>query len=793
MSVLNNSNAIESGGYNIDRSLRFRSSVSAYLSRTPASAGNRKTWTWSGWVKRGAIDTNRRFLFSAGTGSTDATLLTVEFYTDYSIRVASGATQFLTTAPLYRDPSAWYHIVVVVDTSSSTSTDRVIVYVNGVRAATSAYTAPTQNFDLAVNSAVSHYIGCYYSGPSLLFDGYLAEVNFIDGQALTPSSFGQTDPVTGVWTPKKYTGTYGTNGFYLDFKDNTSATTLAYDKSGNGNNWTPNNISTTAGATYDSMTDVPTQSIGQGNGSSNYPTLNPIAKWGTSPANYGTASNGNLTHTESGSGTGQFFTTFPIPSGIGKWYWEITCDALMPTYAYYPICSLYPVGYEFASAIGIGGYASPGVGIYSSGNYYANNGAIASTTTAVSAGQTRCFAYDATTGKLWHRVNNGSWIGGGDPAAGTTPFVTLDYAQSYYPCVSNYQSTSTSNFGQRPFSYTPPTGFKALNTFNLPDPTIKKPNQYMDAYLNTGNGTTRTDVIAFQPDLVWTKTRNTATNGFNIVQDSVRGADNRLITDGTYAEGYDATYGSFTSTGFQFGSNSNVNTNGNTYVDWFWKKGATPGFDIVTYTGTGNAATTVPHSLGVTPAMIITKRRNSTGEWMVKHKSLATNLNLILNQTSATYNTTVGSSGGLADLTSSTTFGFVQGSSNTDNSNANGGTYVAYLFAEIAGFSKAFSYSGNGSSDGPFVFTNFQPKYVLIKRTDSTGNWYVWDTTRNTYNVVTNELYPNLSNAEASNSDLDANSNGFKIRNTTAGFNASGGSYIGMAFASYPFKYSTAR
>ena len=358
------------------------------------------------------------------------------------------------------------------------------------------------------------------------------------------------------------------------------------------------------------------------------------------------------------------------------------------------------------------------------------------------------------------------------------------------------------NFGQRPFSYTPPTGFKALNTFNLPDPTIKKPNQYMDATTYTGNGNPNNTTQAIvnsgsmQPDLVWVKSRSNAYN--NSLFDSVRGIANTLASNSTSAEDTTGTtmLTALNSNGFTVGSNLNgslgsTNVNGATYVGWQWKKGATPGFDIVTYTGTAVNGQTFSHSLGVAPSMMIVKGRSAGtagGPWYVYHKSLgATNL-LRLNATNAA------AADNVFNYTAPTSTVFTLGAP-AGYSNASGETYVNYLFAEIPGFSKFGSYTGNGSADGPFVYCGFRPKYVLIKRSDSTSNWSVWDTSRNPYNSAENVLAPNLSDAEqASAAPFDIVSNGFKIRNTGNSYgNTNGGTYIYAAFAENPFKYSLAR
>jgi hypothetical protein len=218
-------------GYKIERSLRFNSADSAYLNRTPTAASNRKTWTWSGWVKRRAL--TNQFIFcagpqTAGTQGTDIRFDANSLYVSTST-IGSSVVWSVQTTAIFRDVGAWYHIVISVDTTQATASERVRIYVNGNRI-TQLTTAnyPTQNYDAAVNNNVAHQFG--YSGVYL--DGYLTEVHFIDGVALGPGSFGEIDSITGVWNPKKYTGVYGQNGFYLPFKNNTSTTALGFDYSG---------------------------------------------------------------------------------------------------------------------------------------------------------------------------------------------------------------------------------------------------------------------------------------------------------------------------------------------------------------------------------------------------------------------------------------------------------------------------------------------------------------------------------------------------------------------------------
>ena len=222
-----------SGGYNIARSVRLRSSASAYLNRTPASAGSLTTWTWSGWLKRGTLSASLNIpIFSAGTSGTNDTNITFNSdIIDWFNRNGGSINGRLNTTQVFRDPSAWYHLVFVWDTTNGTSSNRMKIYVNGslvTALSTATYPGPSQSSN--INNNVANYIGLQ-TGTSNYFDGYLTEINFIDGQALTPSSFGSTNAITGVWQPAKYTGTYGTNGFYLNFSDNSNntATTIGKD------------------------------------------------------------------------------------------------------------------------------------------------------------------------------------------------------------------------------------------------------------------------------------------------------------------------------------------------------------------------------------------------------------------------------------------------------------------------------------------------------------------------------------------------------------------------------------
>jgi hypothetical protein len=768
----------DEGGYQISRSVRIRQSASAYLNRTPASATNRKTWTWSGWVKIGKAASTG--LFTASTSGSNMYTIQLGVGGDLNVYAYTGTyPYFRYTSAVFRDYSAWYHFVVAFDSTQATDTNRIKIYVNGVLQATTSGSGsgwPTLNYDGGINNTINHQFSDNVGGASY-FDGYLTEVNFIDGQALTPSSFGETNAVTGVWQPKKYAGTYGTNGFYLNFSDNSNntAATIGKDNSGNGNNWTPNNISVTAGATYDSMIDVPTLYADGGNGRGNYCTWSPL---GTQIATYTTSiTNGNLTASyNAATNVARINGTLGVSSG--KWYFEFQSTAGDPM-----------IG--FATTNGANAYV------------YDGNAANKRNYAPITSGSPTSAAYGAT----WNTTNI---IGVAlDLDAGTLVFYKDNVSQgTAYTSLSGtftpifgFQGgttvTGVGNFGQRPFTYTPPTGFVALNTQNLPDATIKNGASYMAAttYTGTGSALTIANTVgsaSFQPDLVWVKGRSGATD--HAWYDAVRGVQLQIESNNTSAETTETTgLTAFGTTGFTIGALAQMNTSAATYVAWQWKEGATQGFDIVTYTGTG-VARTVSHSLNAIPAMVITWARSAAQGNAVWHKGLTGNGYYIQTSTTAAQaNTPTNVWNGDINPTSTT---FTVGSNGSTN--ANGTTYVAYVFSEVAGYSAFGKYTGNGSTDGPFVFLGFRPRWIMIKASSAARGWIMFDTARDPYNVSQYRLFANTSDAESSGTtanNIDILSNGFKLRlgANSEPSNESGTTYIYMAFAENPFKLSLAR
>jgi hypothetical protein len=451
--------------YGLTKSLRFRASATAYLDRTPASTGNRKTWTWSGWIKRGALGTDQDIFDSSnGAGSVRSFLrfnASNALYFQFDASTAS-----ITTTSVYRDPSAWYHIMLAVDSTQATASNRLKLYVNGTQVTAGTFNYPSLNADSQLNIATMPFNIGRYTNNGEYFDGYMGEINFIDGQALTPSSFGASNSTLGgMWQPLKYTGTYGTNGFYLPFTNTTSTTTLVADSSGNGNNWTPNNISLTAGVTYDSMTDVPTLTSAT---TANYAVLNPLWKG----ANI-TPTDGNLTNPLNNGSPNAALSTMPMSTG--KWYAEMTNTA---SYGDVGLCIV--AANLTAPTFIIGSDTQTGLWeVYDNGGgiYVTSDGGAFSS----SLGATRFrpagtiqFAYDASNGYFWIGRNN-TWYDSsfgttGDPSTGANPTFTISSSRGPFNIGAGSNSATNPqywNFGQQPFVYTPPTNFLAPNTFNL--------------------------------------------------------------------------------------------------------------------------------------------------------------------------------------------------------------------------------------------------------------------------------------------------------------------------------------
>ena len=788
-------------GYQISRSLRFNSADSAYLNRTNGTSTDQKKFTLSFWMKRSTISTaTGQWFFSAGSSYGTDSLLGFNASSDalqLSNSSVSGDGQ--TTTMLFRDTSAWYHVVVVGDSTQATNADRIKFYVNGVQQATSTIGTITLNSNFRWNTnSLPVNIGRWTVSGGNYANLYLAEIHNIDGQALPPSDFGETDATTGVWIPKEYTGTYGTNGFYLNFSDNSgvTSTTLGKDQAGS-NNWTPNNFSVTAGAGNDSLVDTPTP-YGDDTGAGgevrgNYATLNPLNN-----GSQAVLSNGNLDVSWSSTSGHSAGSTIAVSSG--KWYVEFTRGSSVV------LIGIIPATYalKLDNWPGNSAYGAISYSYYSTnGNKY-NNSSNTAYGASFTTGDVIGVALDLDAGTLVFYKNGVSQGTAYSSITGSYIFA-IGYGSS-----PTGGTVANANFGQRPFAYTAPSGFKALVTTNLPEPTVVQGDDYFNTVIYTGTGAARTITVGFQPDFVWLKSRVSAV-WYHQLYDVIRAPLKALFSNSTDAEStYTDTLTAFTSDGFNLGTdatyNGPVNKNGDTYVSWNWKaNGAgvsntagtitstvsantTAGISIVTYTGSG-ANATVGHGLGVQPFMVIVKNRdNGAAGWYVEHIKLTGfgTYTIFLNQTSAE-----SANSAHWNDTAPTSSVFSVGTSG--GTNESGSSHVAYCFAEVEGFSKFGIYTGNGSADGPFVYTGFRPAFVMVKSTGVEG-WGIWDNKRDGYNVTQKFLLPNLSNAEQNGPQaFDFVSNGFKVRGDYALQNTNAVTYIYMAFAENPFKYSLAR
>jgi hypothetical protein len=809
--------------YQISRSLRFNRADTNTLTRTPAGAGSRTTYSLSFWIKNpfssgndnpvwGQSSISRESLAFSGFSYSNNPIVWIPF-TGFEYRTTQG----------FRDNSAWYHVVAVGDSTNATAGDRARLYINGSRVTDFAASATiTQNSQTGqLNTAVLHYIGQQWSGDGGLTGFYLTEMHFIDGQALTPSSFGATSTTTGVWAPIKYAGTYGTNGFYINFSDNSNntAATLGKDYSGNGNNWTPNNFSVSAGVGNDSLVDTPTPygfdtGVG-GEVRGNYSTWNPLNF--SSTDKIPTLTNGNLdASVPAGAGLPVALGTFVMPSG--KWYWEVTITS----------GGAQMVGIADSTVGGANSNYSVANGwyYYSGGQKYNNNVDVAYGT-SFTVGDVIGVALDIDAGTLVFYKNG---------ASQGTAYSTGLTGKTFVAALGNGSGGTaqgyTGNFGQRAFANTAPSGFKALCTQNLPTPAIggtsdTLANEFFNVVTWTGTGTSSARSITgvgFQPDFVWSKPRSVAYQ--HNLYDAVRGSGKRLNTADYAAEVSNATNGylsSFDTDGFSTTAGATNNENWNqtsaTYVAWNWRAGNNSGaalagtvnatgtigslvsanprskFSIVSYTGNGTSGSSVGHGLDATPSMIIVKSRNAGNyNWRLYHSSLTAGYNLWLNLTNAQFQGS-GDDRGYISGVSPTTFTLTNGTTNGDAVNASTVTFIAYCWAAVPGYSAFGSYTGNGSLDGTFVHTGFRPAYLMVKSSSNATQWIVEDSTRSTTNVIDARLFIESAEAELSNGNgnIDFLSNGFKLRNSHSGMNASAVTYIYMAFAENPFKYSLAR
>ena len=590
----------------------------------------------------------------------------------------------------------------------------------------------------------------------------------------------------------RYANTYADlsigSGLTYSFANSGGYKIYTFTASTAANNWAVNNFSVTAGSGNDSLVDTPT-SYGTDTGvggevRGNYATWNPLI----SSTNL---TNGNLSVVQPSTTSASRYST--VGMSTGKWYWEIS----VVKYANTVFGIRTPGGGTLETPYDSSGY---GMGWRNSGGFFIGGSNTGSGSMSLAAGDVLGLAFDADAGTL-RFYKNGTL--NNTLTASSTYIGQTWFAGSQDSAGGN--SDHDVNFGQRAWAYTAPSNYLPLVDTLLPTPLVAKPDQVFQAKLYTGNGGTQSITgLAFSPDFIWCKGRSF--NSGHMQFDIVRGGSVSLRSNDPDLEG--GLYGklsSFDSNGFTMipgtdPTNPSVhNQNGQSYVTWTWDAGtstvtntsgsisaqvrANPsaGFSICTFTQPSSSSSfSWGHGLNVAPQLAIMKPRDSSGNWQVYHASTGAQY-IWLNSTNAATGTgwsTVNSS----IVTSTATLW--QGSNVTT---------VAYCFAPVSGYSSMGTFTPTGTTDSSFVYCGFRPRLLLVKQTSNSSNWITWDTARDSYNYASKELYPNLSDAEVTNSStysLDILSNGFKMRNP--GMSA-GSTWIYCAWAESPFQYARAR
>lgn len=742
--------------FSIPHSVRL-DGVADYFSRTFIDPTTQGRWTISLWFKRSQISQPDRRQLIGGNSLNDGTRFAVFIDANDSLRMDwDGQANQIVSLRKFRDTTAWYHLVISFDGTAASNQNRLRIWINGgLETEFSSFNASVPS-TVSFNKSTQHFLGSEVASGH--FSGYFAEICFIDGSVLSPSDFGETDPVTGSWQPKLIGGlNFGINGFHLNFADPAN---LGQDVSGNANHWTPVSL-----GSADVVADSPTN---------NFAVFNPLRV--ASGATYAYA-NGNRTATVTSNGG----VRVPV--------------TLVPTSGKYRVRFFYDSPASTANC-GIGFGASIVLSDGSSQNLGGFAGA------AWSVNDFFDVDVDVTAGTIEISRNGAAYL-----SARSFTFGNDSAGDSYYALLQN-GGKITINAGQDGTSYSASGTYKPLCTANLPKPAIQSPAKHFDVVTYTGTGAAQSITgLSFQPDLVWCK-RRSGSGQHHCLVDSVRGAANYLSSNSTGEENWDGgTSGlTFTADGFDVSATSrHSNDTSHTYVAWCWKAGGAAvsntdgtipsmvsvnqaaGFSIVSYTGTATNAT-VGHGLEVAPKLAIikgcTNLGGSTMQWDVWHTGLATDEYLVLNSTDGKASAPNVWNGTIPNASTINV-------GDAAAVNAIGDQYIAYCWAEIPGFSKFGSYTGNGSADGPFVHCGFRPRWVMVKVADAVNDWTLLDSGRSPENPVDEVVYANLSNPEVVNGShkIDFLANGFKIRSTDsyATINGSGYTYIFAAFAEAPF------
>jgi hypothetical protein len=673
----------------------------------------------------------------------------------------------------------WTHVAAATDASNNIS-----LFINGLKVgtATNAVTKPSSRTLIRIGQ----------DWVSQTHSGHISNVHFIKGS-------GAYDPTATTITVPSAPISSVENTKLLCCKSQSSATAADV---------TPGTITANGNAAASNFNPFTVNINTQRGKQSGYATLNPTVgatQLGGSTAP--TYSDGNTK--VSFNGAAPAAGTIGVISG--KWYFEVLVNSAASTNN--------STGFGIRNGLNAGAYTDftgyfRGVRHNNSGNLtYSTSGDTGTSAGSVmAAGEVYGIAYDVDN-NFFGLYKNGVVLASSSSSSlsGGTWFP--------YAFGDSASGSHTFNFGQKPFKFPPPAGFQPLTLANTPRPTIVRPDQYVGVTTYTGNGAARSINVGFKPDFVWIKSRTPSAYNHRLL-DTVRGATKELYSSETTEETTQSqSLTSFNRDGFSLGTLAQVNENNTSFVAWAWKAGGnsntfnvndvgyatasaagltagtiTPtgasvntksGFSIITYTisSASSSISTFSHGLNNTPSFAIFKVRNANDTWTVYHSGIS-------NPTSnwLTLNATDAAGGNTSTFSASnTTFGIRETRLVGTGSSGN---VVAYLWAEIPGFSKFGSYTGNGSADGPFCWTGMRPRWVMIKRTDSSTNadWRIFDTSRDAYNVSQNILYANLSDANDTGAGaiFDILSNGFKMRNTYAGLNASAGTYIYAAWAESP-------
>ena len=812
--------------YQIAHSVRNSFAQDGTILRTPGTPSSTTTMTLSMWVQRqtvfpypsgGASEGSKNLLFTSGSGggyvfiTTDGPGLTVEV----------AGVGYLITNALLRDTSAFYHIVLRVDTTQGATANRLRFYINGVEPTYSNVTAQSisQNASFALlASGVAQGIGGVAGvGHTVIgTDTTFAEVVFNDGQSYGPDSYGELK--NGVWIPKDPSGlTFGNQGFHLNFAN---ASALGNDVSGNNNDFATANL-----PAHDQLLSSPT--FGS-EGSANFPAFSPL--YYTQSTNI---TDGNLDFRSTGNIEGGL-TSAIIPAGESTvYYFEAALTVSGGGHEVYFGVNALNIDMTGDSERG-GRDEDTCWAIKLEPNQFAPvaGGTVGSNVSlTINTNDIVGMTVDRANRTIKWYINNtlkvtatdlyltgdlAVWSGKG---GGTTDCgIILNPGQDGTFCGTKTAQGNADSNGFGNYYYTPPTGTVGYCTGNLPTAEEINPAQTDDNYpqklfsplIYTGNGSNRSITgLGFKPDLTWFKARSNTERW--TAYNSTRGTGKYLTLNTDGDEGTDSsTLSAFGADGFSLGTNAFINGNSTTFANFSWRaNGGTTSsnsdgsitstvqvdpsgcFSIGTYTGNATNST-IGHGLSKKPDFIVIKSRAQNKNWMVWSSGLG-------NDTRGYIQLSTSGAAGADSLwnnTAPTSSVFSVNYGTTEVNAPSGQTYQFYAFANCEGYIKAGSYIGNGNANGSFVYTGFKPAMVLVKFKGSGENWGIVDNKRNPYNVADNMLRPSTSGAESDSSTyaIDILSNGFKPRTSWEGWNGTGSEgYLYLAFAQNPFKYATAR